>query len=165
MVLETKHFGKIDYCEESIIKFDNGIPGFDHVKKFLLIDSPEENSIFKWLQCIEDVQLAFAVVNPFQIKEDYDFEIGDDDTKALGIEDPEDVVVYSILVVPEDLAKVSMNLKAPIIINAKGRKGAQIVLDTDKYTVRHYILDELRRREVAENACSDEKKGSDDSHK
>jgi flagellar assembly factor FliW len=41
-----------------------------------------------------------------------------------------------------------MNLKAPIIVNMNNRKAAQIILDTDKYTVRHFILDELRKQEV-----------------
>jgi flagellar assembly factor FliW len=48
-----------------------------------------------------------------------------------------------------------MNLKAPVIINKEKRKGIQIVLDTDKYSVRHLILDELKRREVSANAGSD----------
>ncbi len=114
---------------------------------------------------MDDPGLAFAVVNPFLVKADYDFEINDEDAGSLEIETPEDVAVYSILVVPEDLTKVSMNLKAPVIINPRRRKGAQIVLDTDVYTVRHYILDELRRREVGVNAGTDKEKGSNDHHK
>lgn len=165
MVVETKHFGEIDYMEENVLVFDSGLPGFENIKKYILIDSPEENSMFKWLQSVENPQLAFAIVNPFLVRGDYDFEISDEDTRELGIESTEDVVVYSILVVPEDLTRVSMNLKAPVIINARKNKGAQIVLDTDKYTVRHYILDELSRREVAGNASSDEKKGSDHCNK
>lgn len=165
MLLETKHFGEIDYSEESVIKFNAGLPGFDHSKKFILIDSPEENSIFKWLQSVDEPQLAFAVVNPFLVKADYDFEINDEDAGCLGIESPEDVTVYSILVVPEDLTKVSMNLKAPVIINPRRREGAQIVLDTDVYTVRHYILDELRKQEVRANAGTDKEKGPNDHNK
>ena len=165
MLLKTKHFGEIEFAGESIIKFDSGIPGFENVKEYILIDSPDDQSAFKWLQSVDEPQLAFAVVNPFLVKTDYDFEISDDNARELEIETAEDVAVYSILVVPDDLAKVSMNLKAPLIVNARNRKGAQIVLDTDKYTVRHYLLDELRRREVAENACADEKKGSDDNNK
>lgn len=145
MLLETKHFGKIEFIEEKVLEFDSGLPGFKNVKKYILIDSPDEQSIFKWLQSVDDPQLAFAVVNPFLINTDYDIEVSDEDALALGLEKLEDIAVYSILVVPDDLNKVSMNLKAPLIINVCNNKGAQIVLDTNKYTVRHYILDELRR--------------------
>lgn len=155
MLLETKHFGEIEYEQGSIICFDSGLPGFENDKKFIIIDSPEEQSIFKWLQSIDEPMLAFAIVNPFLIKADYDFDISDEDAKILEIDNAEDIVVYSILVVPEELTKVSMNLKAPVIINARKRKGAQIVLDTDKYTVRHYVLDELRRQEVTADAGID----------
>lgn len=165
MLLETKHFGEIEIIEENVLSFDSGLPGFENIKKYIVIDNPDEQSIFKWLQSVDDPQLAFAVINPFQIRADYDFEISDEDATDLGIENNKDILVYSILVVPDDLTKVSMNLKAPVIINARNRKGAQIVLDTDKYTVRHYILDELRRQEVAVNACSDEKKGPDHCNK
>ncbi len=161
MLLETKHLGEIEYIEENVLDFDAGLPGFENVKKYILVDSPDEQSIFKWLQSVDQPQLAFAIVNPFLVKTDYDFEISDEDIRTLGIEKEEEVVVYSILVVPDDLKRVSMNLKAPIIINARNKMGAQIVLDTDKYNVRHYILDELRRREVAGNAGIDEEKGPD----
>ena len=57
-------------------------------------------------------------------------------------------MVLSIVVVREEVEKISMNLKAPIIINTKNNKGMQVILDTDRYSVRHYIVDELQRQEV-----------------
>lgn len=165
MLLETKHFGEIEIDEKSIIVFDSGLPGFEELKKFTLIGNEDETSPFKWLQCVNEPQMAFAVANPFLIVRDYDFELSDDATDRLKIEKGEDVVVYVILVVPEDYQKISMNLKAPLIINGRNKKGAQIILDTDKYTVRHYILDELRRQEVSADAGSDKEKGSDYSYK
>jgi Uncharacterized protein conserved in bacteria len=165
MKLETKHFGKIEYEENSTLDFETGLPGFENIRKYIILNSPEEQSIFKWLQSVDEPALAFAIVNPFDIRKDYDFDICDEDEDFLGIDNAEDVAVYSILVVPEDLSKVSINLKAPIIINVQNRKGKQIVLDTDKYTVRHYLLEELSRQEVAVNACSNEKKGPDNCNK
>lgn len=165
MKLETKHFGEINYEEGSELLFEAGLPGFENIKRYILIENPEEESMFKWLQSIDDPVLAFAIVNPFLIVQDYDFELSDEDADSIGLQNAVDAVVYSILVVPQDLTKVSMNLKAPLIINVQNKRGAQIVLDTDKYTVRHYVLDELRRQEVAGNACINEKKGSDNCNK
>ncbi len=165
MILNTKHFGEIELKEEGILLFEEGLPGFDQIKKFIIIDSMEEDSPFKWLQSIDEPQLAFAVVNPFIFKEDYDFILSDDTVDKLGILQESDVAVYSIIVVPKDLEKISMNLKAPIVVNTENRKAAQIILDTDKYTVRHYILDELHKREVSVNAGTNEEKGSDNYYK
>ncbi len=148
MVIETTHFGKIEVSETDILFFDEGIIGFEDVKKFGVINSEDPESPFKWIQAVDKADLAFALVDPFKIKKDYDFELKDEYVEALGITDASEVVVYSIVVVPEDIKKISMNLKAPLIINKTNNKGAQIILDTDKYTVRHFILDELQNQEV-----------------
>ncbi len=160
MLIKTKHFGEIEVDQEKILVFEEGLPGFENVKKFVLLDTDDPESPFKWLQSIDNPELAFAIVNPFMICRSYDFEIDDNAVEALGIRKAEDVVVYSIVVVPEDISKMTMNLKAPLIINARNNKGMQIVLDTDKYGVRHYILEELQRQEVAVNACPEQKEGT-----
>jgi flagellar assembly factor FliW len=158
MLLETKHFGPIEIAEEGIINFPDGIPGFEDVNNFILLSTEGEESPFKWLQSTDRPELAFAVVNPFMIKNDYDIDIGEEIDRRLEICDISDVLVLSVIVVPEDISKTSMNLKAPIIINMKKKLGAQVVLDTDRYSVRHYILEELRRQGEAGNACSDKEK-------
>lgn len=147
MLICSSHFGDIEVKEEQIIDFYEGILGFEEVHKFALLDTEDPESPFKWIQCVDRPELAFALINPFAVKKDYDFEIRDEIADTLHIEDASHVLVFSIVVVPEDSAKISMNLKAPIILNTRNKKAVQVVLDTDKYTVRHYILDELRRQE------------------
>lgn len=155
MQLNTKHFGIIEVDEKGIIDFFYGLPGFEEVKKFVLLGSEGDDSPFKWLQSVDKPDLAFVVVDPFSIKKDYDIDIDDEVVELLGVETVKDVLVLSIVVVPEDTSKATMNLKAPVIINTKKHKGIQVVLDTDKYSVRHYILDELRKQEVAANVGAD----------
>lgn len=159
MRLATKHFGEIEIEEKGIINFQEGLPGFDNARKFVLLGSSSENSLFKWLQSVDLPELAFAVVDPFLVKKDYDIHIRDSDLQRIGAERMEDIQVYSIVVVPEDILKVSINLKAPVIINTKNKNGAQIVLDTDKYGVRHYILEELQGQEDIDNACTHKEEG------
>lgn len=165
MIINTKHFGEIEVEEGNILFFNEGVLGFENVKKYFLINDKDEDSPFKWLQSADQPNLAFVVINPFSIKKDYDIKLEKEIVEALEIEKEEDVLVLSIVVVPEDISKISMNLKAPLIINTERKKGLQLVLDTDSYNVRHYILDELREREVTEDACPDKKEGSDDCNK
>ncbi|MCX8129906.1 MAG: flagellar assembly protein FliW [Clostridia bacterium] len=155
MLLKTKHFGEIEIEEGRILKFEEGVPGFEQVKKYVIVQPPDQNALFKWLQGVDKTDIAFVIVNPFSIVKNYDIEIKNDVIQLLEIEKEEDVEIYSIVVVPEDVSRMSMNLKAPIVINIKNNRGVQVVLDTDKYGVRHYILEELRRQEGADNVGSD----------
>jgi len=148
MIIETTHFGNIEIIEENILDFEEGILGFEDIHKFGIINSEDPQSPFSWIQAIEKPELAFALVDPFAIKKDYDFELKDEDANFLGIDDPSQTAVFAIVVIPEDTKKISMNLKAPIIMNTNNKKAAQIILNSDKYTVRHFILDELQKQGV-----------------
>jgi len=154
MLLKTKHFGEIEIDENKIVTFSEGIPGFDDLKRFIVLYDGDETSPFRWLQCVDDGKLAFAVINPFMILADYDIEISEDIVESLNIGSADNAMVLSIVVVTEDPKKMTMNLKAPIIINTKNNSGMQVVLDTDMYSVRHYIVEELRRQEVHTGAGS-----------
>jgi len=88
------------------------------------------------------------------ILKNYDIEISEETVESLNIESITDVMVLAIVVVPEEPNKMTMNLKAPVIINTKNNSGMQVVLDTDMYSVRHYIIEELRRQEVNTGAGS-----------
>lgn len=165
MMLETKHFGNIDILEEEIISFPEGVPGFESVKKFVLLNYDEEKSAFNWLQSVDEPSLAFVLVNPFEIKKDYEFDVDDEVLKLIDVKKQEEMAVFSIVVIPEDIKKTSMNLKAPVIINSRAKKGMQVVLNSDKYTVRHYIADEIISQEVAANVGASEEKGTGDCDK
>ncbi len=146
MLLNTKHFGEININEEQIITFVDGIPGFESLTKYSIIQTQEPDSAFCWMQSIENAELAFALVNPFMIKADYEFELTQEKLDMLNIRAPEEVVVYAIVVIPEDVSKASMNLKAPIIINSTTKKGAQIIIDNSKYEIRNFIMDEIQKQ-------------------
>ncbi len=142
MKLNTKHFGKIDIDETNIIKFPNGLYGFEDNKKFIIIDNPNEEVPFKWLQSIDNPDLAFVIVSPFVFKPDYDFTLKESVIKKLEIKEVKDVTVYNIVVIPEDINKMTANLAAPLIINVNKLLGKQIILDDNTYSHKHLIIQE-----------------------
>lgn len=140
MKLNTKHFGEIEINEEGIITFEEGVPGFKDAKKFIIIQNPNQELPFNWLQGIDKSNLTFVIVNPFLFKNDYEFDIPQKTIEDLSIESKEDVFISCIVTVPENIADTTMNMKAPVIINTKCKKGKQIVLDTDKYEIKYKIF-------------------------
>jgi flagellar assembly factor FliW len=165
MILKTRYFGELDVKDDDIIHFRHGIPGFENVKKFVLINSEEEESPFKWIQGVDEPKPAFVIADPFVIRKDYEVNISDEVLKELEIKSPSDVSIFCIVVVPEDIKKMTMNMQAPLVINSIKRRGRQLILDTDKYGVRHYILEELRRQGDKANAGADKEKGAVHNHK
>lgn len=147
MLLNTKHFSEIEINDDEIITFEGGLPGFESEDKLAFVKNPDEESPFLWLQSIKTADLAFVIINPVFFRKDYTVTIEDSLVSDLKIENPEDVLVYAIVVVPEEVSKITANLKAPLIINTKNKKGKQVILDTNEYHVRHYILEELQKQE------------------
>ncbi|ADL42221.1 protein of unknown function DUF180 [Caldicellulosiruptor obsidiansis OB47] len=138
-VVQSRVFGELEVNEENIITFEEGIPAFENLKKFVIVK--EEDSPFLWLQSIEDKDIAFVIINPFNIKPDYEFDISEEVLKKLEIKSEKDVAVFCIVVIPEDIKQTRVNLKAPIIINVNKRKGMQYLLDDERYPLKYYLFE------------------------
>lgn len=140
MKINTRYFGEMEISEDKIITFENGIPGFEEEKNFIVINDDEEDSTFSWLQSLDNVELSFIIINPFEIFKDYDINIPESATEKLKIKDEKDVVVYTIVVAPEDIRKMTTNLSGPIVINIKEKLGKQVILDDPRYTTKHLVF-------------------------
>ncbi|MEW8956204.1 flagellar assembly protein FliW [Clostridium sp.] len=141
MILETKAHGKVSYEEGEVITFKKGIPGFHKLSKFILFDA-KDNPVFKVLHSIEDTNIGFIVINPFDFFNDYEFTIEDKVLRDLGIEKEEEVMVLNTVTLNSDIKNITTNLKAPIIINIKTLLGEQIIIDKEKYKVKHPLIKE-----------------------
>ena len=148
MILETKHFGNVEINEEDIVTFERGLPGFEDSKRFAILYKIDDDNPFKWLQSVDNGSVAFVIVSPQTFKNHYEVKIDDAVANELDMEDKEDVLVYNIVTIPEDISKMTANLKAPVIINAKKNKGCQIVLENQQYGFKHSITEELRNMGV-----------------
>ncbi len=144
MKIQSKFFGEIEIEEGKIITLIDGMLGFEKIKKYVLIPHGQDN-MFKWLQSTEDAAVCFLVVEPVSFMFNYSLEISDDIVDRIKIRTPEDVIIYSIVVIPEDPAKISANLCGPIVINAVNRMGAQVISSNPEHLVKHYIIDELKK--------------------
>ena len=148
MEVTTRIFGTIDIEEEKLIHFVNGIVGFPELTTFALIHDNEKQGGIQWLQSMQEPAFAMPVMDPLVVKPDYNPEVEDELLKPLGALNPEEILVLVTLTVPSDFTKMTVNLQAPIIINAEEKKACQIIVDTDKYPVRfpiYSIINELKK--------------------
>ncbi len=144
MKINTRYFGEIEIGKEKIIHFENGLFGFEQYKDYTIlfdVDS-EEEPFFSWLQCVTAQDLAFPVVNPLKVQSDYDPIVEDELLTSLGDMGEDDLLVLLLATVPQDVKKTSVNMKAPLVINAGTRQGIQIVAENADYEIKHYLIKE-----------------------
>lgn len=140
MKLNTKYHGVKEYEEKDILSFKKGLPGFEGLNKFIIFPV-EDNEIFSILHSLEDDSIGLVVVSPFYVIKDYEFKLEDEKIDELKIESPEDVLVLNTVTLNSAIEKITVNLKAPIIINIKNKLGEQIILDNPNYSIRHSLFE------------------------
>lgn len=150
MRVNTKWFGTVDIDDNKIITFDLGIIGFEYCKQFTLIydvDKGDEAAIM-WLQSLDEAALALPVMKPEYIMKGYDPVVEDEILNNLGGDIKNaNLAVFCTVTVPEDLTKMTINLKAPIIVNADTLKGVQLIADNEDYAVKYPIYNILKERQ------------------
>ncbi len=124
MKIKTSQFGEVEFTDENIIIFEDGILGFEELKKYLLIS--EKDEVFYWLTSIEQPEIIFPLFPVNLLREDYQQE--------------EDFEPYGIVKLDKDPGKITVNLKSPIYINQKNRKGFQKILDVEKYPINYQLF-------------------------
>ena len=146
MLVKTKYFGEINLSEDKIITMERGMFGFEEYKKYtILFDSEKEGKAnVSWFQSVEEPGLAFPVINPLVVKEDYNPVVEDELLKGLG-----EITEENIVILLQDAIQMTANLKAPIIINADTRKGAQVVVENEEYEIKYRIYDILKGKKEA----------------
>lgn len=141
MILETKYHGIKEYEEEDVITFESGIPGFDKLKHFIIFPV-EDNEVFSILHSIEDMAVGLVVVSPFHVMKYYEIDISEETVKALHIESSSDVVLINTVSLNSDISKITVNMRAPIVINIKSKLGEQLILNNEKYLIKQPLFKE-----------------------
>lgn len=146
MKITTRVFGKIEIDESKIIHFPSGIIGFPGMTDFALVFDEEKgkDTPIRWLQSLQETEFAMPVIDPLLVAKDYNPEVEDNYLLPLGEMNAEDTLVLVTITVPKDLTKMSVNLQAPIVINADSKKAVQVIVNSEKYPIKYYVYDILQ---------------------
>ena len=145
MKATTRLFGEIEIGEEKIVTIEQGIIGFPNLNHFTLIfdSEKEEKSGIMWLQSLDDGEVAIPVLVPTELMPEYNPTVNNELLEGLGSLTPENIYVLVTVTVPKDIRRISVNLKAPIIVNTDTNRGCQLIVEDD-YEVRHNIYDLIK---------------------
>ena len=137
MLLQTKYFGRVEFPEDHLLRFEKGLFGFEEEKEFFLLPFQGGDGSLLCFQSAAAPQLAFVAMNPFSLKHDYAPVLAAEELRELGVERSEDLCFYALCVVRNPVGESTVNLRCPIAVNDRTGKAMQVILETGDYHMRH----------------------------
>jgi flagellar assembly factor FliW len=122
---DTSRFGVLEVEEDRVIDFPSGLVGFPYINRYVLID--HKDTPLKWLQALDDPEIAFIVVSPSLIVEEYSIDLDNTVRQHLQLENDDDLAV--LVIMRANGEDIVANFQGPLLINASTKKGVQVVLD------------------------------------
>ena len=149
--IETSRFGTVSYSEEEILFFPRGIPAFESKHEWILAGT--DDSAVKWLQSLDDGELALPVTSPDAVQPDYNARIPEDELKLIDTVNPSELALLIVVSIPDSAPwNMTANLRAPILINLKTHKAVQVIALNEDYPIRHMVFPEDVREKMKASA-------------
>ena len=146
MEIRTSRFGDVEIEPADVVFFPTGMLGLgDCLQWVLLADS--QNDSFGWLQSTDHPEIALAVVSPRRYVSDYEVRIARSELRPLALESLDDAHVLVIVSKHDD--SITLNLKAPLVINLQRRLGRQVVNNADQPIQYKLVTDRHPRKRIA----------------
>jgi len=127
------------YRDEDIITFDEGLVGFPACKRFVVMEN-EALTPFRILQCVDNRQVGFLVIDPRTIVRNYNRSIPEDIWNSFGASEASDRLIFAISILGDVPEESTANLQAPLLINHKKMKGRQMILAGSRFSVTQPLL-------------------------
>ena len=124
-----------DVADLPVFTLENGIVGFPELTRYVLVRLDDQGLVFD-LRAVDDHRVRFVVVPSVAFFPNYAPEVDDSVASSLELESNQDTLVLVIVTVGATIAESTANLMAPIVLNARSRIGAQVVLDDPGLSLR-----------------------------
>jgi flagellar assembly factor FliW len=140
---ETRYFGPVEYDDDSVLVFPDGVPAFEEEKRFVAIRQPI-NEPLVFLQSLSQADLCFVTLPVLALCPGFRLSIAPEDLEALDLgpgQQPvigRDVLCLAVVCVEEN-APPTANLLAPIVVNLRTRRGRQVIQTDSKYSHRETL--------------------------
>jgi flagellar assembly factor FliW len=124
MEINTSRFGCVQIEPDDILLFSNGVFAFEEHRHWVLLADPNNNAV-AWLQSLSDPAIALPLVSPRRFVPSYQVRLARGQLTPLELAALDHAFVLTIL--GKHQGEVTVNLKAPVIINLDRRIGRQVV--------------------------------------
>ena len=147
MKLTGTRFGDIDFGPNDVLFFKEGLIGFPKLQEFVLI-SHKDDSPFRWLQSVQEPSIAFLTAIPQHFVPTYNPALTTAVVESLKLQEETERYVLTTASIPKGQPnEMTLNLAAPILVNAENRSAIQCVLEDEAYTVKHRVFSEAKAKQ------------------
>lgn len=133
MKWKTRQFGELEFEEEHVVHFPDGIIGFESFSRYVLVND-EKTEPFRWLVSVESDDLSFPLLDPSLLLPAFAQVAADDEKKE----------VWVIAAINRVVEKSTVNLRSPIVIDRQSLEGFQIILDDDSLPLQFPLMSASR---------------------
>jgi len=144
-VVHSPVLGRLEIDPGRVVHFLEPIAGFPTCLGYALLPymqaSGREDPAIRWLQAMEPPFHTFIVTDPWSVMPDYEPEIADADARQLDTLSFAEATLYGIMTVSQHRGELTINLRAPLVVNEQLRLGKQVVLLNGEYTTSHRVCE------------------------
>jgi flagellar assembly factor FliW len=132
MHIGTRHFGPVAIEVDDILLFPHGVIAFEDCRHWVLL-ADAENPALAWLQSVSREEVALPVVSPRRFAPGYSVHVARGQLMPLEFSQFDQAYVLSV--VSQSDGDLTLNLKAPLIINLDRRLGRQVITSDEQPVV------------------------------
>lgn len=122
----------IEYTENAVITFEEGLIGLPQLRRLVVISQPEIAPFF-WLASVEADETAFLVLDPQAYLDGYEPRLPAAACARIGLQTDEEPLLLAITRIMPEWHDSTLNLRAPLVISTGAMRGTQPVLTETEY--------------------------------
>jgi flagellar assembly factor FliW len=124
MQIHTTRFGAVEILPEDVLHFPEGLLGLAECREWVLL-ADLQNEAVVWMQSLERPEIALAVVSPQRFVPGFQMRVARRELEPLHLEEVRTAQV--LVIVSKTGRAVTLNLKAPLVVNLQSRLGRQVI--------------------------------------
>jgi flagellar assembly factor FliW len=159
LAIQTSRFGELSVPKSSVIEFPSGLVGMGECKSFVLL---EYKAPFSWLQSVENPSLAFVVIDGSEFISNFGMRIPKD-SRECDFKDDDEIASLVIITVRPNPKETTANVKGPLFVNLRNRRGVQWIYDDSRLSARYPLWSEEKGAEDNASPAKSTTPGGNDS--
>jgi flagellar assembly factor FliW len=134
---QTTHFGSLEYAAASTVVFNEGMPGFEAERCFVVVQRPDHHPLV-FLQSIQTPSLCFPALPAQVVNPQFQLRLDETDLASLELTTAHSIagqtLCLALIAIHEN--DPTANLLAPVVINLTTRAAAQCIDPDMRYSHR-----------------------------